>query len=203
MSSIRQQINSCLARCSRTEWPTTIEAIDYLFKAFPGNNRKNQVITKLVCVDRIYGGSLYRRGLRSYTSELNKIGEALIYNSSQIDNLFSKLNSKRKYDTKFRDQCIKTFDDTMEHLYPKDRSVLLSKYFHFQVPNFFPILDRFASANLWKVIDDLIINIEIPRGSSRYCQFYIGIEAIYKYFKGDYSFRDLDIFLYGNRWLLD
>jgi hypothetical protein len=203
MGSVRQQINSCLARYRKTDWPTTIDAIDYLIEAFPENNRKNQVIAKLVCVDRIYGGSLYRLGLRSYTKELNKIAEALIYNSSKIDNLFSNLNAKRKYNPKLRDKCIKTFDDTMELLYPKDRSVLLSKYFHFHAPNFFPILDRFASVRLRKVLNDLKIDIEIPRGSSRYYQFYIGIEALYKYFKGDYSFRDLDIFLYGDRWLLD
>lgn len=201
--SIRKRINSCLARYKNDEgWVATHQAIDHLFQALPQNQGKNQVIAKLVCIDRIYGGSLYRLGLKSYNRELNKIANAITLHSAVIYNLFARLKSKRKYDPKLRDHCIKMFDSTMEHLYPADRSVLLSKYFHFHAPLFFPVLDRFANANLRRVLDRFHIHkdVSIPKGVSRYSKFYRQIEALYFYLTGDYSFRDLDICLYGDRW---
>ena len=202
--STRRRINSCLARYKNDEeWVATHQAIDHLFQTFSQNQGKNQVIAKLVCIDRIYGGSLYRLGLKSYNRELNKIANAIILHGAIIDNLFARLKSKRKYDPKLRDHCITMFDTTMEHLYPADRSVLLSKYFHFHAPLFFPVLDRFASANLRRVLDQVHIHKDllIPKGVSRYSKYYRQIEALYFYLKGDYSFRDLDIWLYGDRWL--
>lgn len=198
--NLKSQISKSV-KTQNEEWLAHNDALISFFQSFPKNKLKKFVIPKLVIIDRIYLGSLYRLGQNRYTRELYSLADAINLNSSAIDELFSELKYKRKYNEKYRDECIEVFDETLKGLKNPNRQVLLSKYFHFHVPFFFPIIDHYAEKKILEMDKEynLITDKSEIRNKSRYAKFYHRIEKLYFHMNQEFTFSQLDCFLYGNR----
>jgi hypothetical protein len=198
--NLKSQISKSV-KTQNEEWLAHNDAIASFFQSFPENKLKRYVIPKLVIIDRIYLGSLYRLGQNRYSRELYSLADAIILNSPTIDELFSDLKDKRKYNMKYRDECIETFDKTLRSLKNPNRQVFLSKYFHFHVPLFFPIIDHYSEKKIFEIDKEynLINDKSEIRNKSRYAKFYHRIEKLYLQMNQEFTFSQLDCFLYGNR----
>jgi hypothetical protein len=198
LKEIYRKLNRCIKNYKNDEWYNVDRVLYNLCKTFSTHKSINEILTKVVAVDRIYRAWLYRKRVNYY--EVAKRLQEL-----NLDSMLEKVGKNlTEKNIKNVTEIVLLVANPVNPQRPR-YIVFASKYLHFHKPSLIPIFDSNVKKEMKKISKRLHLHSECRCRTEYECFCHQILElkkALQKIAKKRISFSELDKLLYGKRYLL-